>query len=116
MNFDFNDKVWRDLNGKLFILPNQADPFFRNTILTQQIGDISKCLVYMRVYEKDKTAYKAFRAEFKIALADLYAQIRAFADMYNLDMNEIDGLALARINDTYDRRLKEFIETGVFHK
>lgn len=103
---DFNDFKWRMLNGLLMKDTLQADAFYRLSILTYQVGDVHKALVYQTCYCRDDKAVKAFHAEEKIALADALAQLKAFIQLRGYNFDDIDKLAFERMLDFVSRRFK----------
>ena len=94
MNFE---EVWKLLKRD----PLQREILWRASILTYQLGDVIKALVY-RIYYGEE----GHHTELKLALSDLIAQIRILMIQLNLNYNEIEELGLKRLMDFVIRRMR----------
>jgi len=94
MNYE---EVWKLLRKD----PIQRNLLWRLSILTYQLGDVIKAIVYKMYYGSE-----GHHAELKLALADLIAQIRILMIQLGLNYSEIEQLGLERLMEFVVKRMK----------
>ncbi|RLG44766.1 MAG: hypothetical protein DRN81_03680 [Thermoproteota archaeon] len=91
------DELWKLLRTD----PLQRDVFYRLSVLTYELGDVHKAVVYKHYYGDTGT-----HAELKVALADLFAQLYIFCLSQGLDVEELEKLGLKRLGAFVTRRVR----------
>ena len=94
MNFE---EVWKLLRKD----PIQRSLLWRISILTYQLGDVIKAIVYRMYYGSE-----GHHSELKLALADLIAQLKILMIQLGLDYSEIEQLGLERLMEFVVKRMR----------
>lgn len=93
---------------ELLSLEGQQDPFRRLAILACQFGDLAKVIEYgVGVYKQNLKTDPVYRAEFKIALADMLAQIIVLAKINQIDLDELLNLGINRLLEWRNKQNKQ---------
>lgn len=71
------------------------------SIISYQLGDVHKAIVYKQYYGS-----VGMHAELKIAMADLTAQIHMLCLKTGLDFSEVENLGLRRLAEFTSKRMK----------
>jgi hypothetical protein len=71
-------------------------PEYTARILSYEVGDIHKCMIYM-----DRHGTLGYIGETKVALADAYAMLQLLTEQLGYDNKEIQELAWERFCDCH---------------
>jgi NTP pyrophosphatase (non-canonical NTP hydrolase) len=83
----------------------QAHIFFRLSVITYELGDLHKDIVFMHRFPKEKEAHKA---NAKLSLADMLVQIFLLCDELGFDVEELIELGWKHLEEKY----KEYERRG----
>lgn len=95
-------EVYEEFWKLLRVDPLQRDAFYRLSILTYQLGDVHKAVVYQHYYGSTGS-----HAELNIALADLIAQLHIFCLSQGLNYQKLEELGLKRLGEFTARRMRK---------
>ena len=75
-------------------------------IMTYELGDMMKMLVYRHNYKNNPNRVKGYMIEAKIALSDLLAQCHVICEREGWVFSEIESLGIERLHERIDRRIR----------
>ena len=93
MNYE---ELWKMMSKN----PLQRNMFWRLCIMSYELGDAIKSIVYQHYYGDT-----GVHGEVKTSLADLIAQIHVLCLQCNLDFEELEELGLKRLAEFVARRM-----------
>jgi hypothetical protein len=96
--------LWLNLWNRLQKGKDQKDVLYRFTMITNQVGDVSKSVSYDYQYKEQKDSYHK-TPEMKPALADLLAMTLMMALNEGINLEELDKLAQDRLDDFIKTRM-----------
>lgn len=87
--------------------PTSDNQFFRLAIITYEMGDLNRSIVYAERFRNDEKARTAYLANGKLALADLLTQLHLLCQTVGWDFNELRMLGAKHLNERQEDFKKE---------